>query len=125
MCEAATTDYRIDMMRWGITPETFEEMECEAGRVRAGERRSRHKLRRETILSLSPHCAYCGKTLSLDCLTIDHVRPSSRGGRNRKPNYVTACDQCNQTKADRTPEEWARDILNGARRRIPNTCKHA
>jgi 5-methylcytosine-specific restriction endonuclease McrA len=46
-------------------------------------------------------CAYCGGTAS----TIDHVLPSSRGGKNTWLNTVAACYSCNQRKGDRTPEE--------------------
>jgi 5-methylcytosine-specific restriction endonuclease McrA len=46
-------------------------------------------------------CAYCGAEAS----TIDHVLPSSRGGRNTWLNTVAACAACNQRKGDRTPDE--------------------
>ena len=46
-------------------------------------------------------CAYCGG----DAFTIDHVLPSSRGGRNTWLNTVAACGGCNQRKNDRTPAE--------------------
>ena len=38
-------------------------------------------------------------------LTIDHVLPRSRGGRNTWTNLVTCCQKCNLRKADSTPEE--------------------
>jgi 5-methylcytosine-specific restriction endonuclease McrA len=46
-------------------------------------------------------CAYCGGGAT----TIDHVLPSSRGGRNTWLNTVAACGSCNQRKSDRTPDE--------------------
>ena len=55
-------------------------------------------------------CAYCGKTSKF--LTRDHVIPKSRGGAKEASNIVLACRECNQVKADRTPAEWALDILN-------------
>lgn len=48
-------------------------------------------------------CQYCGKTNVR--LTVDHVHPRSRGGRNVWANVTTACQPCNAIKADRTPEE--------------------
>ena len=48
-------------------------------------------------------CVYCGAT---DELTIDHVIPLSRGGNNHLNNLTTACRRCNQSKYNRTPEEW-------------------
>ena len=55
-------------------------------------------------------CAYCGKTTKK--LTKDHVIPKAQGGSNRASNIVWACKTCNLAKADRTPDEWANDILN-------------
>ena len=46
-------------------------------------------------------CAYCSGAAT----TIDHVLPSSRGGRNSWLNTVAACGPCNQVKSDRTPDE--------------------
>lgn len=47
-------------------------------------------------------CVYCGSTRNL---TLDHVIPKSRGGKNEWTNLVTSCQKCNLKKADRTPEE--------------------
>lgn len=47
-------------------------------------------------------CVYCG---SQKQLTIDHVIPKSRGGKNSWTNLVTCCHKCNLNKADRTPSE--------------------
>jgi 5-methylcytosine-specific restriction endonuclease McrA len=46
-------------------------------------------------------CGYCGEHAT----TIDHVLPSSRGGRNTWLNTVAACGRCNGRKGDRTPAE--------------------
>ena len=43
-------------------------------------------------------CQYCGTTKNL---TIDHVHPKSKGGRNTFENCVTACHACNHKKGDR------------------------
>ncbi len=47
-------------------------------------------------------CVYCGSTRSL---TLDHVVPKSRGGKNSWTNLVTSCFTCNLKKSNRTPEE--------------------
>lgn len=36
-------------------------------------------------------------------LTIDHIVPRSRGGRNHAPNLQTLCYECNQRKGNRLP----------------------
>lgn len=47
-------------------------------------------------------CIYCG---SFNHLTVDHVIPVSKGGKNTWDNLVCACVICNVKKGDRTPEE--------------------
>lgn len=47
-------------------------------------------------------CQYCGKRSDL---TIDHVLPRSRGGRDTWKNVVVACLRCNVMKGCRTPRE--------------------
>jgi HNH endonuclease len=56
-------------------------------------------------------CAYCGNVFSHYKLTIDHVLPKSRGGKNTWANCVTACKPCNHHKGDRTPEEAHMPLL--------------
>lgn len=61
-------------------------------------------LTRKNILRRDGYkCAYCGRS-DLP-LTIDHVRPKSRGGEDDWTNLITACLPCNNKKGDRTPEE--------------------
>ena len=48
-------------------------------------------------------CQYCGG--SHREMTLDHVIPVSRGGRDDWDNVVVACGQCNRAKGNRTPEE--------------------
>ncbi len=60
-------------------------------------------LTRKNVLRRDRHrCQYCGDK---DRLTIDHVMPKSRGGRDTWENLVTACVPCNNRKGSRTPEE--------------------
>lgn len=49
-------------------------------------------------------CAYCGRPpIDEKSLTIDHVRPRSRGGEDRTTNCIPACKRCNHAKGS---EEW-------------------
>ena len=50
-------------------------------------------------------CQYCGKSQSPSDLTLDHVLPRSRGGKNTWENVVAACKPCNHRKGNRTPAE--------------------
>ncbi|MCA9842596.1 MAG: HNH endonuclease [Cyanobacteria bacterium HKST-UBA03] len=53
-------------------------------------------------------CQYCSRRGHN--LTIDHVLPRSRGGRDEWENCVVACHHCNTKKGNRTPEEAAMPI---------------
>jgi 5-methylcytosine-specific restriction endonuclease McrA len=43
-------------------------------------------------------CVYCGNSYDLSQLSIDHVHPRSRGGKDTLSNVVCACKGCNQDK---------------------------
>ncbi len=53
-------------------------------------------------------CQYCG---ARDKLTIDHVHPKSRGGKDSWENLVSACVPCNNRKGNKTPEEANMNLL--------------
>lgn len=64
---------------------------------------SRIALSRRNIMKRDRQtCQYCG--IKSD-LTLDHVMPKSRGGRDSWENLTTACNKCNVKKGNRTPEE--------------------
>lgn len=46
-------------------------------------------------------CQYCGNKFARSHLTIDHVVPTSRGGKTEWTNVVAACNPCNSTKGNR------------------------
>jgi 5-methylcytosine-specific restriction endonuclease McrA len=48
-------------------------------------------------------CQYCGDRIAPKSLTLDHVIPASKNGKKNWTNVVSACRQCNQRKANRTP----------------------
>ncbi len=56
-------------------------------------------------------CQYCSIELESRSLTIDHVLPRSKGGKNTWKNLVTACKKCNQKKGNRTPKEANMKLL--------------
>jgi hypothetical protein len=47
-------------------------------------------------------CQYCGATKAL---TIDHVIPKSKGGKDTWDNLVVACSSCNSKKGDTLLED--------------------
>lgn len=48
-------------------------------------------------------CQYCHTRFPAKVLTLDHVVPASQNGPKNWTNVVTACRDCNQRKANRTP----------------------
>lgn len=63
-------------------------------------------------------CGYCLRTardkdVNGDPLlmTHDHILPKSRGGKDEWMNAITACNECNWKKADRTPAEAGMVLL--------------
>jgi hypothetical protein len=52
-------------------------------------------------------CAYCGKPPIDDAsLTIDHVKPKSKGGQDCTSNVIPACTDCNSAKASSDWLAW-------------------
>ncbi len=48
-------------------------------------------------------CAYCG---SEENLTLDHITPRSKGGRDRLTNILCACKECNKSKGHQLWSDW-------------------
>jgi len=61
--------------------------------------------RRNILIRDNHECQYCGKKCEGKDATLDHVLPSSRGGKSTWTNIVLACTKCNNKKDDRTPRE--------------------
>lgn len=65
-------------------------------------------LRRDYIYKRDNYeCVYCGNS-NKKLLTLDHVIPKAKGGKDKWDNLVTCCSNCNNEKADLTLEEWGR-----------------
>ncbi|MBW1615087.1 MAG: HNH endonuclease [Deltaproteobacteria bacterium] len=50
-------------------------------------------------------CAYCGKKVAAQDLTMDHIAPISRGGKSVKGNVAAVCKDCNNKKKYKLPWE--------------------
>lgn len=67
--------------------------------------------RRNLFLRDDFTCQYCGRRGSMSSLSIDHVKPRSRGGATSWENCVLACVGCNARKADRSLKEVGLQLL--------------
>ena len=63
-------------------------------------------------------CAICGMPLSLNhhseynYMTIDHIVPLDKGGRNEMSNYQATCEKCNQIKTNIMPEIFKNNVAS-------------
>ena len=64
------------------------------------------RLSRQSIYNRDDYTCYlCGEQYSEGKLSIDHIVPLSRGGRNSWENMATCCKRCNWDKGDKTLAE--------------------
>ena len=88
----------------------------------------RVKLNRKNLAARDDFtCQYCGwkpqragGAPDLSKLTLDHVKPRAQGGRPSWGNLLLACEPCNASKADRTPEQAGMQPLSRPRRPSPD-----
>jgi len=64
--------------------------------------RRRHRLR---LLAIDPTCRYCGRALTEENSTVDHVVPRRLCGPTATRNVVLACKVCNRWKGGMHPLE--------------------
>jgi CRISPR/Cas system Type II protein with McrA/HNH and RuvC-like nuclease domain len=50
-------------------------------------------------------------TEEFELMTVDHYIPRGRGGTNTLNNLVPCCNDCNQRKGNRMPDEFIADLL--------------
>ena len=78
-------------------------------------------------------CAYCGHGVEQGVqLTLDHVKPHSKGGSNHESNLVTACARCNSSRGARSVIAFSRAVAeyvnhgvqpNEIRRHVTNATR--
>jgi len=75
-----------------------------------------HKPKRETIFKRDGNkCLRCG---SENNLTIDHIKPVSKGGKNDNRNLQTLCYDCNQAKATKSNDYTVNFVANSRIRKM-------
>uniref|UniRef100_A0A6M3MCH7 Putative homing endonuclease n=1 Tax=viral metagenome TaxID=1070528 RepID=A0A6M3MCH7_9ZZZZ len=56
-------------------------------------------------------CCYCGAAVEDGAsLTLDHLKPRSKGGSHEASNLVTCCLKCNSSRGDRPVRTFARAV---------------
>jgi len=65
------------------------------------------KKKRKAIYDRDNHtCAYCDNPVLDRNLTLDHVLPEELGGTHCHTNLVVACRSCNQSKGEKSLDEF-------------------
>lgn len=57
-------------------------------------------------------CAICGKFVSFDDFTIDHIIPLAKGGTNEMDNLQCTCKVCNSLKQNILPEDLMKKLTD-------------
>ena len=55
-------------------------------------------------------CAICGKFVSFDDFTIDHIIPLAEGGTNKIENLQCTCKSCNSLKQNLLPDDLMKKL---------------
>lgn len=56
-------------------------------------------------------CCYCGHSVEEGAqLTLDHLKPYSKGGNNDATNLVTCCARCNSSRGTRSYTKFAHSV---------------
>lgn len=56
-------------------------------------------------------CAWCGAGIESGItLTLDHLKPHTKGGSNHESNLVTCCKHCNDSRGARGQKVFARAV---------------
>lgn len=90
-----------------MIPETADQLLFELGAMTSAE--AKRQWRAAIKEAWNNQCAYCG-TPPIDdkSLTIDHVKPKSKGGEDRTTNCIPACKSCNHAKGSEYWLAWFR-----------------
>ena len=58
-------------------------------------------------------CCYCGHSVEEGAqLTLDHLKPYSKGGSNHETNLVTCCHKCNASRGNRSYTAFTKSVAS-------------
>jgi 5-methylcytosine-specific restriction endonuclease McrA len=62
--------------------------------------KQKRKKRNKLIDEYGSRCWWCGRDLPQEQLTLDHLKPTSKGGSNSLENLRLACRECNSSRGN-------------------------
>ena len=88
--------------------------------------RAKTKMKLQLVWDRGKRCAICGRKIKdLDDLTIDHIIPLAKGGKNTIENYQLAHKKCNELKGQFMPEEFEKILKYNKKRILKMRIKRA
>ncbi len=66
-----------------------------------GKKRKKAAIKQRIAEKTGGVCAHCGKEISFEKVTIEHVVPRYRGGGDDERNLLPLCKKCNKQKGSR------------------------
>jgi len=69
------------------------------------------RVKRLALLASHPFCHWCGRRLTVDSSTLEHLRPRAHGGGNRFENLALACASCNNFRGDELCQVKSRERI--------------
>lgn len=66
--------------------------------------------RKKVYAKCKGHCAYCGRPITLEEMTADHVVPKAAGGSNKISNLLPCCRECNSSKANSSLSQYRTEV---------------
>lgn len=75
-------------------------------KIKVNRRKFSQKTRMDLYNQSNGRCAICGKKLSIEEMTVDHIKPVAAGGNNAMENLQCCCKTCNFIKGNLLQEEF-------------------
>ena len=91
--------------------------------VKKIKRKTFDKTTRQSIYNNSGcRCQICGRLITYNDFTIDHIIPLAKGGTNDMSNLQSSCVRCNRIKADVLPDDFNSLVEQIILYRMSNHC---
>lgn len=109
ICDECISRKHIDILIWNPAPHLCQTLVLSSKgeeylvyakkyKIKTKHYRYIKKRDRDIVLHQDAICQHCGTNKKL---TIDHIKPVSKGGGNHIKNYQALCGHCNSSKGNR------------------------
>lgn len=74
------------------------------------ERCRQKRIREHVVLRDGLQCCYCGKDLTVDAVTMEHIVPDSKRGTFNTTNLTVSCAGCNNRRGNKPFFEYCKEF---------------